>query len=167
MNSIESGATVTVPNYPNGRVIGLYGLLGGAIGSSIIGLPIAIIGVIAGAITPAGFGVMQAMTILFSIIILGSLIGLLPSLVTGVVICHFQIYFDSSNDVLPLFIIGCLSTFIVFLAIILLPAGLSASTLDNVILSGVAIVILFLPVSILGGISAIVTGRVVLPKHKY
>ncbi|MGO2339888.1 MAG: hypothetical protein ACTH5M_04735, partial [Psychrobacter sp.] len=65
------------------------------------------------------------------------------------------------------FIIGCLSTFIVFLAIILLSTGLSAGALDNVILSGVAIVALFLPVSILGGLSAIVTGWVVLPKHKY
>ena len=161
MSGIESSATVTVVNYPNGKVIGLYGLLGGAIGSSIIGLPIVILGVI----TSAGFGVMEIVKILLSIIILGSMIGLLPSLVAGMVICHFETYFDSSNEVLPLFTIGFFSTFIVSLAIILLSIGLPAGALDNVVLSGVAILILFLPVSILGGVSAVITGWFVLPKH--
>ena len=161
MSGIESSATVTVVNYPNGKVIGLYGLLGGAIGSSIIGLPI----VLLGAITSAGFGVMEIVKILLSIIILGSLIGLLPSLVAGIVICKFKIYFDSSNEVLPLFSIGCLSTFIVSLAITLLLTGFPAGALDKIVLSGVSILILFLPVSILGGVSAVITGWFVLPKH--
>ena len=166
MNGIESGATVTVSNYPNGRVIGLYGLLGGAIGSLIIGLPITIIGVIAGAVTPAGFGMMQAVAILLSIIIIGSLIGLLPSLVTGVVICQFEIYFNSSNKVLSLFTIGFLSTFALLLAMILVSTGIPDIILDNILQSVAAIVMLFLPISILGGVSTIITGWFVLPKHK-
>ena len=36
MSKVDSNDTVTVINYPKGKVIGIYGLLGGAIGGLIL-----------------------------------------------------------------------------------------------------------------------------------
>ena len=42
MSKVDINATITVPNYPKGKVIGTYGLLGGVVGGLILFLYIAI-----------------------------------------------------------------------------------------------------------------------------
>ena len=153
MSDIESRATVTVPSssYPKGNVIGLYGLLGGAIGGLIIPLCISVLSVIEGSASIQD--VPDFIKMLAAGAVFGFFLGLLPALLTGYSAYRFKIYFDSAKKILPLFAIGLFSTFI--FSVWIMPH----ETVSEKIISALLI-------SLIGGASAIVTGLIALPKHK-
>lgn len=151
MSDIENSATVTVSNYPKGKVIGLYGLLGGAIGGLIIPLCISVLSVIEGSASIQD--VPDFIKMLAAGTVFGFFLGLLPALLTGYSAYKLEIYFDSIRKVFPLFAIGFMSTFLCIVWFLL-----ESYSIDSVI--GV---VLF---CCIGGASAIVTGLIALPKHK-
>jgi len=148
MSDIEF-STVKAPSYPKGKVIGIYGLLGGAIGSLIVFVPVIIID----AVTGASLDPIEIGKILASVSIIGAVVGLLPSLVAGIIICKFTLCFDSARKILPLFAIGLFSTFIFSVWIML----------DEIVSEKIISALLF---SLIGGASAVVTGLIALPKYK-
>lgn len=112
MSGIESRAVVIVPSssYPKGKVIGLYGLLGGAIGGLITFSYIIVLSVI-----KEGASIQDVpdfIKMLAAGAVFGFFLGLLPALLTGYSAYKLEIYFDSIRNVFPLFAIGFMSTFL-------------------------------------------------------
>lgn len=151
MSNIESSSIVTISNYPKGKVIGLYGLLGGAIGGLITASYIIVLSVIEGRSS------LQDIPNFITILAVGSVfglpVGLLPALLTGYSAYKLEFYFDSIRKVLPLFTIGFVSTFLCIVWFIL-----KSNSIDSVVN--------IMLVCCIGGASAIVTGLIALPKHK-
>ncbi len=151
MSSIESSDTVTVINYPKAKVIGIYGLLGGAIGGLILISYIIVITIVKESISVND--ALDFLKMLAAGAVFGFFLGLLPAFLTGYCASKLEIYFDSIRKVFPLFIIGFASTFLCIVWFIL-----ESASIDSVI--GI---VLF---CCIGGASAIVTGLIALPKHK-
>ena len=147
MSDIEF-STVKAPSYPKGKVIGIYGLLGGAIGGFIVFLYMLVID---------GNIFRQELTDIFKMLLAsivgGFFFGLLPTLVAGLTICKLKIVFDSILKIVPLFFIGFFSTFIFSVWIIA----------TDVFLEKIMFGLVF---SLIGGISAVITGLIALPKYK-
>ena len=147
MSDIEF-STVKAPSYPKGKVIGIYGLLGGAIGGLIVFLYMLVID---------GNIFRQELTDIFKMLLAsivgGFFFGLLPTLVAGLTICKLKIVFDSILKIVPLFFIGFFSTFIFSVWIIA----------TDVFLEKIIFGLVF---SLIGGASAVITGLIALPKHK-
>ena len=148
MSKVDSNDTVTVTNYPKGKVIGVYGLSGGAIGGLIVFLYMLVID---------GNIFRQELTDIFKMLLAsivgGFFFGLLPTLVAGLTICKLKIVFDSILKIVPLFFIGFFSTFIFSVWIIETDVFLEK-------------IIFGLVVSLIGGASAVITGLIALPKYK-
>ena len=155
MSDIEISATATASSYPKAKVIGTYGLLGGAIGGLIVCLYMIVMLVIDGNIFR------QELTDIFKMLLAsivgGFFFGLLPTLVAGLTICKLKIVFDSILKIVPLFFIGFFigffSTFIFSVWIIETDVFLEK-------------IIFGLVLSLIGGASAVITGLIALPKHK-
>ncbi|MBH0063613.1 hypothetical protein [Psychrobacter sp. SZ93C1] len=153
MRGIESRAVVIVPSssYPKGKVIGLYGLLGGAIGGLITFSYIIVLSVI-----KEGASIQDVpdfIKMLAAGAVFGFFLGLLPALLTGYSAYKLEIYFDSIRNVFPLFAIGFMSTFLCIVWFML--ESYSTDSIINIIL-----------ICCIGGASAIATGLIALPKHK-
>ena len=148
MSKVDSNDTVTVTNYPKGKVIGVYGLSGGAIGGLIVFLYMLVID---------GNIFRQELTDIFKMLLAsivgGFFFGLLPTLVAGLTICKLKIVFDSILKIVPLFFIGFFSTFIFAVWIIE----------TDVFLEKIIFGLVF---SLIGGASAVITGLIALPKYK-
>ena len=148
MSKVDSNDTVTVTNYPKGKVIGVYGLSGGAIGGLIVFLYMLVID---------GNIFRQELTDIFKMLLAsivgGFFFGLLPTLVAGLTICKLKIVFDSILKIVPLFFIGFFSTFIFSVWIIATDVFLEK-------------IIFGLVLSLIGGASAVITGLIALPKYK-
>ena len=152
MSKVDINATITVPNYPKGKVIGTYGLLGGVVGGLILFLYIAI-----GMSIDIGIPLRDSplfVKIAPAFILAGFFGGLLPALLAGYIVSKFEIYFHSVAKVLPLFMIGFIST---FLFVVWFMIG------DDSVNSSMTSDILF---CCDGGVSAIITGLIALPRHK-
>lgn len=140
-------------DYPKAKIIRIYGLLGGIIGSIFIILVGLIIMVFIGEISEVEH-YFQALGIGALVIVVGFFLGLIPSLTTALIITMFKIYFDSVIKVLPIFIIGFMSTFLCVVWF----------TLDEYSMNAIVRTALL---CCIGGLSAIVTGWIALPKHKH
>ncbi|MGP9636119.1 hypothetical protein [Psychrobacter sp. AOP3-A1-26] len=152
MSDIEISATATVTNYPKGKVIGVYGLLGGAIGGLIVFLYMIVMFVIDGNIFS------QELTDIFKMLLAsivgGFFFGLIPSLIAALITTKFKIYFDLKlEEIVSLFFIGLFSAFIYIVWF----------TVDKEFMDAVVGTILFCCV---GGTSAVIIGWFALPKHK-
>ncbi len=154
MSDIEISATVTVPSssYPKGNVIGLYGLLGGVVGGLILFLYIAI-----GMSIDIGIPLRDSLLFVKMapvFILVGFFGGLLPALLAGYVVSKFEIYFHSVAKVFPLFIIGFISTFLFVVWFMIGDGSVNSSMTSDILFC------------CNGGVSAIITGLIALPKHK-
>ena len=154
MSDIESRATVTVPSssYPKGNVIGLYGLLGGVVGGLILFLYIAI-----GMSIDVGIPLRDSLLFVKvapAFILLGFFGGLLPALLAGYIVSKFKIYFNSVAKVIPLFIIGFMSTFSFVVWFMIGDGSVNSSMTSDMLFC------------CNGGVSAIITGWFILPSHK-
>ncbi|MCH1783164.1 hypothetical protein [Psychrobacter glaciei] len=152
MSDIESSATVTVPSYPKGKVIGLYGLLGGVVGGLILFLYIAI-----GMSIDIGIPLRDSLLFVKvapAFILSGFFGGLLPALLAGYIVSKFKIYFNSVAKVIPLFIIGFMSTFSFVVWFMIGDGSVNSSMTSDILFC------------CNGGVSAIITGLIALPKHK-
>ena len=152
MSKVDSNVTITVPNYPKGKVIGTYGLLGGVVGGLILFLYIAI-GM------SIDIGIPLRDTLLFvkiapAFILAGFFGGLLPALLAGYIVSKFEIYFHSVAKVFPLFIIGFISTFLFVVWFMIRDGSVNSSMTSDILFC------------CNGGVSAIITGLIALPKHK-
>ena len=96
---------------------------------------------------------LEAFWIVLLIIVGGFFFGLIPSLIAALIITKLKIYFDSMLKVIPLFIIGFFSGFVCASFMIISEGFFGA--LGGMFLCG-----------FIGGLSAVVTGWFVLPKHK-
>ena len=154
MSDIEISATVTVPSssYPKGNVIGLYGLLGGVVGGLILFLYIAI-----GMSIDIGIPLRDSLLFVKMapvFILVGFFGGLLPALLAGYIVSKFKICFNSVAKVLPLFIIGFISTFLFVIWFMIGDGSVNSSMTSDILFC------------CNGGVSAIITGLIALPKHK-
>ena len=152
MSKVDSNDTVTVINYPKGKVIGIYGLLGGAIGGLILFLYIAI-----GMSIDIGIPLRDSLLfvkIAPAFILAGFFGGLLPALLAGYIVSKFEIYFHSVAKVFPLFIIGFISTFLFVVWFMIGDGSVNSSMTSDILFC------------CNGGVSAIITGLIALPKHK-
>ena len=152
MSKVDSNAITTATSYPRGKVIGVYGLLGGVVGGLILFLYIAI-GM------SIDIGIPLRDPLLFfkmapAFILVGFFGGLLPALLTGYVVSKLKMYFDSVAKVFPLFMIGFMSTFL-FVVWFMIGDGSADSTTSDILFC------------CNGGVSAIITGWFVLPKHQH
>lgn len=151
MNDIEISAPVTTSSYPKGKVIGTYGLLGGAIGGLILFLYIAI-----GMSIDIGIPLRDSplfVKMAPAFILVGFFGGLLPALLTGYIVSKFEIYFHSVAKVFLLFMIGFISTFLFVVWFMIGDGSVDSTTSDILFCCN-------------GGVSAIITGWFALPKYK-
>lgn len=137
--------------YPTQKVIGLYVLFGGLIGGLILGIGMLLTNIQKISYFMASWERTIKEFIIFSLI--SSVVGLLPAIITGVACSKLKIYFDSIAQVAKLFVVGFLSTLL--LAIWFAFIDLFGDQL-----------VVFLIVCGTGGLSAIITGAIALPKHR-
>lgn len=152
MSKVDSNATITVPSYPRGKVIGVYGLLGGVVGGLILFFYIAI-----GISIDIGIPLRDSLPFVKmapTFILVGFFGGLLPALLTGYIVSKFKIYFNSVAKVFPLFIIGFMSTFLFVVWFMIGDGSVNSSMTSDILFC------------CNGGVSAIITGWFVLPKQK-
>lgn len=160
MNSLDKdivddkrlGLSTVISNYPKEKILESYFLFGGAIGGSLLALSI-ILGNIFGRFSLESF---NPFTSIFTIALfagMGFILGLPPSLMTALMLCKVKIYFDSFSKALTIFIIGFISTSIFAIWPIYFDDSI------NKILS-------FLFLNSVGGLSAVITGLIALPKHR-
>ncbi|MGP5175782.1 hypothetical protein [Psychrobacter immobilis] len=152
MSKVDINATITVPIYPKGKVIGTYGLLGGVVGGVILFLYIAI-----GMSIDIGIPLRDSLLfvkIAPAFILAGFFGGLLPALLAGYIVSKFEIYFHSVAKVFPLFIIGFISTFLFVVWFMIGDGSVNSSMTSDILFC------------CNGGVSAIITGLIALPKHK-
>ena len=152
MSKVDINATITVPIYPKGKVIGTYGLLGGVVGGLILFLYIAI-----GMSIDIGIPLRDSLLfvkIAPAFILAGFFGGLLPALLAGYIVSKFKICFNSVAKVLPLFIIGFISTFLFVIWFMIGDGSVNSSMTSDILFC------------CNGGVSAIITGLIALPKHK-
>ena len=164
MSDIESSATVTVPSYPKDKVIEIYGLLGGTIGGLFLWLTMIVPNALLGnnsLVGPEVFNITNIYFItIFNMICLIGLIGFLlilsmffgfilgsiPSLLTGYILANTKTYRSYKGFLISL-VTGSLIgfTFLSLLDLLDLPFIIRVLT---------------------GGVSAVVTGLIALPKHQ-
>ena len=152
MSKVDINATITVPIYPKGKVIGTYGLLGGVVGGLILFLYIAI-----GMSIDIGIPLRDSLLfvkIAPAFILAGFFGGLLPALLAGYIVSKFEIYFHSVAKVFPLFIIGFISMFLFVVWFMIGDGSVNSSMTSDILFC------------CNGGVSAIITGLIALPKHK-
>ncbi len=152
MSKVDSNAEITLPSYPKAKVIGAYGLLGGVVGGLILFLYIAIR-------MSIDIGIPLRDSLLFVkmapvFILVGFFGGLLPALLAGYIVSKFEIYFHSVAKVFPLFIIGFISTFLFVVWFMIGDGSVNSSMTSDILFC------------CNGGVSAIITGLIALPKHK-
>ena len=136
--------------YPKSKVIWTYVLLGGAIGGLIVWSYMT-----TGILFESGISIQELpdfIKMLIGSAVFGFFLGLLPALLTGYVASKFEMFFDSTKKILPLFAIGFMSTFIYIVWFML-----DKNSIDSLI--GI---IMFCCV---GGTSAVITGWFALPKY--
>ena len=153
MSDIEISAAANVSSYPKWKVIAQYLLLGGVIGTTGIFLIVLIAMILTGKIVEVAEYGLEAFWIVLLIIVGGFFFGLIPSLIAALIITKFEIYFDSILKIIPLFIIGFFSGFVCASFMIISEGFFGA-------LGGMSLY------GFIGGLSAVVTGWFVLPKHK-
>ena len=153
MSDIEISAAATGSIYPKWKVIAQYLLLSGVIGTIGIFLIALIVMILTGKIVEVAEYGLEALWIVLLIIVGGFFFGLIPSLIAALIITKFKIYFDAMLKIIPLFIIGFFSGFVCASFMIISEGFLGA--LGGMFLCG-----------FIGGLSAVVTGWFVLPKHK-
>lgn len=141
----------TLSIYPRNKILAIYGLLGGAIGGLIYSSSITMLFLVEGDLSLQELP--DVIKMLLALVFFGFSIGLLPALLAGFVIGRLQICFDSIKKIVPLFVIGFISTFIFMIWFAL---DENAITFTTSILSFCCI----------GGISAVITGWFALPKLK-
>ncbi|WP_045447569.1 hypothetical protein [Psychrobacter sp. JCM 18902] len=152
MSDIEISATATASSYPKAKVIGTYGLLGGVVGGVILFLYIAI-----GMLIDIGIPLRDSLLfvkIAPVFILAGFFGGLLPALLAGYIVSKFEIYFHSVAKVFPIFIIGFISTFLFVVWFMIGDGSVNSSMTSDILFC------------CNGGVSAIITGLIALPKHK-
>ena len=152
MSKVDSNAEITLPSYPKAKVIGTYGLLGGVVGGLILFLYIAI-----GMSIDIGIPLRDSLLfvkIAPAFILAGFFGGLLPALLAGYIVSKFKICFNSVAKVLPLFMIGFISTFLFVVWFMIGDGSVNSSMTSDILFC------------CNGGVSAIITGLIALPKHK-
>lgn len=140
-----------VSNYPTGKVIITYALLGGAIGGLIVFLYVVVASVIKQDI-PVDPLPLYTKTFIGCAAI-GAILGLVPALLMAYSACKFEIYLDSLRKVIPVFAMGFISTFICTVWFMLDQSFTEAIKAITVL-------------GCIGGVSAIITGFIALPKHR-
>lgn len=137
--------------YPTGKVLGIYGLCGGAIGGLIYYLCLMVFFLVGGSIADQSLLDLIQLLVVFGIY--GFILGTIPAFISAIIICKLTFIFDSKMKIVPLFLIGALSTSI----------GMIWFFLGQNLISLLESLIKFCCV---GGISAVITGWIALPKHK-
>ena len=138
-------------DYPTNTVIKQYLLIGGPIGGLLLWPLFAVM-----TIMDEGVSIGLILDIIVSIISLavgGLILGFVPALITGIIIGSAKLYFDSVLQAMVIFFIGFTST----IACLLLSTSGQDFTGSEVMALAIATV---------GGLSAVVCGKLFIPKSK-
>lgn len=141
--------------YPTLRVIILYAILGGFFGGLMVSsIYIVMIFFMFTHQDNMLLGVFSGLFFWLIAGMMGIVFGFLPALITGIVVAYYQFYKGSQGIYLRLFGIGFVATCLEY-AIYSMISGIDEDTIK-----------LSFGLSVLGGLSSIITGHFILPKIK-
>ena len=135
--------------YPISRIMNKYQLYSGGIG----GLIVAMITLVTSLTDGSGFNSLVIILVTLLSLLFGSILGYFPALLAATIICKLKIYFDSLLSGFKIFTIGLVSTFICIFWLLL---GDSPTDMLFIVTS----------LCMIGGVSAVITGWIALPKNK-
>lgn len=144
--------------YPSNSVRWSYSLLGGPTGGAIVGAILGLLSIFDGP------NIAAIMFIIMLSVIFGFVIGLLPSIITGVWIAREKIQINDAKDYLRIFFIGCSVSSIYALIALLIVSGYSLDTLVLDVTNLFKGLMAIAAMGWLGGMSSIVLGKLVVPK---
>lgn len=136
----QRGSNSDQGKYPTSRVITLYLFFGGAVGGGLIGLLLLLL-----------TGELGAVLFILIGMILGLGLGLIPAALTGIFAAYFELVREP-KDLAVVTIVGAFITVIYTLIAIVIMG-------ENMEVIGVSVM-----AALLGGVSALVTGLLFLPK---
>lgn len=141
-------------NYPTGKVVSLYALLGGAFGGFLIGIFLMVIKFPRYTGMDETFGGLLLGLFLFALY--GAFLGLIPAITTGLFIANRKIYLDDKANFFKVFMIG-------FMVSGFLTAVMTLPFLYREIFSWLKYIFIF---GSIGGLSSLIVGTLILPKEK-
>lgn len=147
--------------YPKEKVILLFSLCGGAVGGFVLGISLFLYFDFSDIIKNQNIftvkNLLETLLSLFGVSLAGVFFGFIPALITGIYLAMKEFIIINKKDYLSLLLTGGIITIFIFLILILL-ISTKGQTIDAYI--NLVFLILFL----IGGISAMICGKLFLPK---
>ena len=131
------------------RIMNKYQLYSGGIGGSMV----AVLMIVTSLTDGSGFNPLVMIFATLLSLLFGSILGYFPALLAAAIICKLKIYFDSLLSGFKLFVIGLISNFVFIFWLLL-----DDSFTDKLVI--------VLTLCVVGGVSAVITGWIALPKNK-
>ena len=146
--------------YPTGKVLTCYALFGGGIGGLIH-----LIGVMLfpmkETISWQQGGLNNFFLAMLAAIAFGTLFGFIPSILTSIIIVLRKIVLSSVWQYFRLFVIGCFVTFFIF---VIAFHDINRLFTSNTLVTWLGILVFNGRLAIVGGLSSVIVGKLVLPK---
>ncbi len=140
-----------VDAYPSKDIFWGYTVFGGVIGGALIGF---------------AFGVWSGFLLMLLSILIGSMIGFavgfIPALLTGFLICKYEVRSERLIDLMKVFAIGSLMTSFYMLLLVLILQDSSSSNTILKTFSSCRNTILW--IGLIGGISSVITAKLMIPR---
>ena len=140
-----------VDAYPSKDMFWGYTVFGGLIGGALIGF---------------AFGVWNGFLLMLLSILIGSMIGFavgfIPALLTGFLICKYEVRSERLIDLMKVFAIGSLMTSFYMLLLVLILQDSSSSNTILKTFSSCRNTILW--IGLIGGISSVITAKLMIPR---
>ena len=147
--------------YPTGKVLTCYALFGGGIGGLIH-----LIGVMLfpmkETISWQQGGLNNFFLAMLAAIAFGTLFGFIPSILTSIIIVLRKIVLSSVWQYFRLFVIGCFVTFFIF---VIAFHDINRLFTSNTLVTWLGILVFNGRLAIVGGLSSVIVGKLVLPKR--
>ncbi|OPH39766.1 hypothetical protein [Moraxella equi] len=143
--------------YPTLKVILSYALLGSLVGTLPI-IPVLIYAII------IGDDVENTLFIYAVILMVGTVIGFIPALITGCMLSYFKVRILKVKDYLKAFFFGLLTTFSFLLIILATDFMTDVNALVESIDDFFSSIFLSFWIAIIGGLSSTILAKFILPK---
>ena len=146
--------------YPTGKVLTYYALFGGGIGG-LIHLMGVMLFPMKETISWQYVGLNNFFLARLGAIAFGTLFGFIPSIVTSIIIVLRKIVLSSVWQYFRLFVIGCFVTFFIF---VIAFHDINRLFTSNTLVTWLGILVFNGRLAIVGGLSSVIVGKLVLPK---
>lgn len=146
--------------YPTGKVLTCYALFGGGIGG-LIHLMGVMLFPMKETISWQQGGLNNFFLAMLAAIAFGTLFGFIPSILTSIIIVLRKIVLSSVWQYFRLFVIGCFVTFFIF---VIAFHDINRLFTSNTLVTWLGILVFNGRLAIVGGLSSVIVGKLVLPK---